>query len=333
MICIHNQSVRLWYLFLSLVLSLIAAFVASLAWGSTSLADQADPGLILHLRLQRSVVAALAGAALAVAGVLTQGLFRNPLAGPSVLGVNAGAALGGQVAMLCLGALGLSGIALELVVPFACVLGAAVALLCLLIGVRLASNAMLTILLIGIMLSSLFASFGALATSIAQEEWQLGRAMIYFSMGGLEGKAWIHASIAGPFIIAGILAACFWASRLNVWLAGEEEAASLGVKIKATRLALLCWSAVLAAMAVAIGGGVLFVGLIVPNVLRAWCRSDHRLLVPAAALAGASFLLACDVLTRLFPSRGVIPLGVVTGLIGAPLFILILLRQQRVLAR
>ena len=324
---------RQWYLFLSLVLSLLAAFVASLAWGSTSLSDQADPGLIVHLRLQRSVVAALAGAALAVAGVLSQGLFRNPLAGPSVLGVNAGAALGGQIAMLFLGSLGLSGLALELMVPFACVIGAMFALVCLLIGVRVASNAMLTILLIGVMLSSLFASFGALVTSIAQEEWQLGRAMIYFSMGGLEGKAWLHVYIAGPFIVAGILAACHWAPKLNVWLAGEEEAASLGVKIKSTRLALLCWAAILAAMAVAIGGGVLFVGLIIPNVLRAWCRSDHRILIPAAALAGASFLLACDVITRLFPSQGIIPLGVITGLIGAPLFIIILLRQQRVLAR
>lgn len=320
-----------WYLFLCLIGCLLAAIIASLAWGSTSLSEQNDTDLILSLRLQRSVVAALAGAALAVAGVLTQSLFRNPLAGPSVLGVTAGAALGGQIALLFLSAGVASTMAMEMLVPFACTLGAGLALLCLLLGVKVSANAMLSMLLIGVMLSSLFASMGALMTSIAQEEWQLGRAMIYFSMGGLEGKAWRHVYFAGPFIVMGILAAWYWAPVLNVWLAGEEEAASLGVRVKSVRVIILSWAAVLSAMAVSMGGGVLFVGLIVPNILRAWCRSDHRLLVPAAALAGASFLLGCDVVTRLFPGRGVIPLGVITGLIGAPLFIIILIRQQRVM--
>ncbi len=326
------------YLFSLLAVCLLLSFLSSLAFGSTSLADERFRDSILHLRLQRTVVAACAGAALAVAGVLTQALFRNPLAGPSVIGVNAGAALGGQLVLLCFG--GLASVlsinvseslyVMELLVPIGCCLGAGLSLFILLVGVRAASHAMVTILLIGVMLSSLFASLGALVTSLAQEEWELGRTIIYFSMGGLEGKAWHHVYFAAPFVLVGIIAAFLWSPALNVMLAGEDEARSLGVPVKKVRFWCLSWAAILSAMAVSIGGGVLFVGLIIPNVLRAWCRSDHRVLVPSAAIAGAAFVILCDVCTRIVPSVGIIPLGVITGLIGAPIFIVILIKQSRV---
>jgi len=310
---------------IALAAALAAAIGLSLAIGPAELG-----GGVLSLRAVRAALAALAGAALGVAGCLTQGLFRNPLAAPSVLGTSAGAALGGQLALLLHGALlgALPWLAPELLLPLGCVLGAGGAL-ALLLALTARGSGLLQVLLVGFLLSTAFASCGALAVSLGQASWELGRAMVVFSLGSLDGKGPAHIALAIPLVAIGALMAWRWARELDLLLAGEEEARSLGVALGAARLWILCWVAVLTAAAVAVGGGVAFVGLVVPHLLRPLVGVGHRRLIPAAVLGGATYLVLCDVAARLIPAIGDVPLGVVTGLLGLPVFLLVLRREQR----
>jgi iron complex transport system permease protein len=138
--------------------------------------------------------------------------------------------------------------------------------------------------------------------------------------------------LAAPLIAAGVLAAWAWARSLDLLLSGEEEAAALGVDVAATRRWLTIWVAVLTGAAVSVGGNVIFVGLIIPHALRPLIGVQHRRLIPAVALGGGTFVLACDILARIIPTRAEIPLGVVTGIIGAPVFLMLLARSRRELA-
>jgi iron complex transport system permease protein len=301
--------------------------------GAGSLADEGLRETLLSLRGARLAASFLAGAALAVGGVVVQGLLRNPLASPSILGTTAGAALGGQLVLLALPfvALPLPGemaVRSEMAVPIGCLVGALLSLLTLLALLRHTNDAV-TLLLTGFVLSSLFLALGSFVTSLAQNDWELGRAVVAFSLGGVSSAGTDHVLFALPLVIAGIGASFGWGKALDLLLSGEEEARSLGVDVPRLRWWSAVWVATLVAAAVSLGGNVSFVGLVVPHVLRPFAGWSHRRLVPAAALGGGIFLAACDVVTRAIPSHGEIPLGVVTGLVGAPLFLFLLLRQRR----
>ena len=307
----------------------LAALVAlaSMTVGAGSLADEGLRDTLLSLRGARLAASFLAGAALAVGGVVVQGLLRNPLASPSILGTTAGAALGGQLVLLALPLVALP-VRSEMAVPIGCLLGALVSLLVLLALLRHTNDAV-TLLLTGFVLSSLFLAFGSFVTSLAQNDWELGRAVVAFSLGGVSSAGTDHVLFALPLVIAGVGAAFGWGKALDLLLSGEEEARSLGVDVTRLRWWSAIWVATLVAAAVSLGGNVSFVGLVVPHVLRPFSGWSHRKLVPAAALGGGVFLAACDVVTRAIPSHGEIPLGVVTGLVGAPLLLFLLLRQRR----
>jgi iron complex transport system permease protein len=264
-----------------------------------------------------------------------QGLFRNPLASPSVLGTTAGAALGGQIVLMLHGAAAAAlpaWVAPEMALPIGCLLGAGVALALLLAVARRmlaqGGDGLVPVLLVGFILASALSSVAAFVTWLGQERWELGRALVAFGLGGVDGKGVGHVGLAVPLVLGGILAAWCWGSALDLLLAGEEEAAALGVDVRAARRWILAWTAVLTGAATAIGGGVAFVGLIVPHLLRPLTGVEHRRLIPAAALGGAAFLIACDALCRLAPGAE-LPLGVVTGLIGAPVFAWLLVRSAR----
>ncbi len=314
---------------LYVTLFVLAALVAltSMTVGAGSLADEELRETLLSLRGARLAASFLAGAALAVGGVVVQGLLRNPLASPSILGTTAGAAFGGQLALLALPFLALP-VRDEMAVPIGCLLGALLSLLALLALLRHTNDAV-TLLLTGFVLSSLFLAFGSFVMSLAQNDWELGRAVVAFSLGGVSSAGKDHVLFALPLVIAGIGAAFGWGKALDLLLSGEEEARSLGVDVSRLRWWSAVWVATLVAAAVSLGGNVSFVGLVVPHVLRPFAGWSHRRLVPAAALGGGIFLAACDVVTRAIPSHGEIPLGVVTGLVGAPLFLVLLLRQRR----
>ncbi|MEL6713888.1 MAG: iron chelate uptake ABC transporter family permease subunit, partial [Planctomycetota bacterium] len=206
--------------------------------------------------------------------------------------------------------------------------GAWLSLTVLLVIVRRNSGP-LAVLLTGFILSSLFLSVGGFLTSLAQERWELGRAVVAFTLGGVEAKGPRHVALALPLVAAGAAAAFGWRRHLDVLLSGEEEAQALGVDVPLVRRWVIAWTATLTAAAVAVGGNVTFVGLVVPHVLRPFVGVSHRALLPTALVGGAAFVTWADVLTRVLPTRGQVPLGVVTGLVGAPVFLVLLARANR----
>lgn len=318
-----------WFVLLVL---LLLGCAAALQVGEGDLSDAALRATFLSLRGWRLANALLAGAALSVGGVLVQGLFRNPLASPSILGTTAGASLGGVLVLVLWNSLLLGRVPDwlpgELLLPIGCLAGAWVAL-----GLLLATTGrrpgIVAVLLTGFILSSFFLSLGGLLSSMAQETWELGRAVVAFTLGGVDTKGPRHVAIALPMVLVGTAVALGWSHHLDAMLAGEEEAASLGVDVVRVRRWVIIWTATLTAAAVAISGGLSFVGLIVPHALRPFVGETHRRLVPAAFVGGATFVVWADVIVRLVPSRGHVPLGVVTGLIGGPVFLFLLARAQR----
>jgi iron complex transport system permease protein len=312
--------------------TLLLAVVASLTVGVGSLDDPQLRSAFLAIRGARLGASLLLGAALATAGVLVQGLFRNPLADPGLIGTTAGAVLGGKLALVALefafGAGAWSGLAPELWVSIGSVVGAGSALLCLLLLMR-RSSSVLVLLLVGFSLSSLFASMGGVLSTVAERSWELGRALSGFALGSVAGVSSRHLLLTVGPIVIGFFAAYRLAPSLDVLLYGEEEASALGLDVSFVRRWACVWVAVLTGAAVALGGFVGFVGLIVPHALRPFLGAEHARLLPYAAIFGAVFVALADVCCRFMPGGTEIPLGVVTGLVGAPLFLRLLIQSQR----
>jgi ABC-type Fe3+-siderophore transport system permease subunit len=310
----------------------LLACALALAVGHGDLSDPNLRDVFLRLRAQRLAGAFLAGSALSVAGVLVQGLFRNPLASPSVIGTSAGASLGGRVALLGTQWLLINGslpwLRPELLIPIGCI-GGALAALALLFAVAEVKDDLVVLLLTGFLLSSMFMSVEGFVTSLAQERWELSRAVLSFALGDVSGVGPRQLALAAPLVLIGIALAYSWSVPLDLMLTGEEEALSLGADVTLIRRWVVVWTSILTAAAVAIGGNVGFVGLVVPHALRPWVGITHRRLIPAAALGGGIFVVSCDVLCRVLPGRSEVPLGVVTGIVGAPTFLWLLLKHRR----
>ena len=314
------------------LLTLGACGVAALGLvlGSTSGQGGSLDEQVLALRGLRTAAAALVGAGLAVGGAAVQGLFRNPLASPSILGTTAGANLGGQLALMGAQSTAVASLAVapDMWIPIGCVVGALFALGIVLLFVRTGTD-IVTLLLVGFVLSSLFLSMSSFVTSLSQESWALGRAMVGWTLGSVSGTGVRQLLFALPLVLVGSIALWGWGSALDVLLSGEDEAASLGVDVVQVRRWVVVWVALLTGAAVSVSGGVAFVGLIAPHIVRPWTGPRHRRLIPACAVFGALFLMLCDIVCRIVPSQSAIPLGVVTGLIGAPVFLWLLVRYER----
>lgn len=321
---------RAWLLVIAAVSVLIV--VASLFVGH----DVALSTTFLELRGMRAAAAFLAGAALAVSGVVLQTLFRNPLVDPGILGTTAGASLGGQLVILAFAlapaSLRPAFVVPEMLVPLGCLAGALVALAILLAVLR-HTRSELAVVLSGFLLSSVFLSIGALVVTFASNSWELGRAVISFTLGGVGGAGLRHVLLAVPLVVIALVALWLWARPLELLLSGEDEATTLGVDVRQVRWWTVIWVAVATSAAVAIGGNLGFVGLVVPHVLRPLVGVAPRTLLPVAALGGGAFVVLCDTLVRAAPVRGELPLGVITGLVGGPLFLVLLVRSQREVAR
>jgi iron complex transport system permease protein len=208
------------------------------------------------------------------------------------------------------------------------VLGAGVSLFTLLAVVSLRVSP-LVLLLTGWALMMLFQSFGSLLTHLYAEAWELNRAVNALNVGSLSGVGARQVLLSLVMTLGGAIPAFLSAGALDVLLSGEEEAESLGVDVRRERFWLVMWVSLMTAGAVAVGGSVGFVGLIVPHALRPWVGQRHRSLLPAVFVAGGTFVVACDVICRLIPLQADIPLGVVTDLIGAPIFLRMLIRLAR----
>jgi iron complex transport system permease protein len=299
------------------------AFRALLAGPPSGPDAPAAAVIVWELRLPRAVLAWIVGAALAFSGAIFQGLFRNPLADPFVIGVSGGASVG-AVAAIAAGA-SVSFLGLDTVPLFAFAGGVAAVALVYALGRSGGRASMDTLLLAGLAVGAFCASLTTLllwlnAGGIAE--------MILWLMGHRDAARWSHVGAALPYAaIAGALGLAY-ARDLNALSLGEEQAQQLGVNVARSRKALLAAGTLAAAAAVAVSGLIGFVGLIVPNALRQLTGADHRRLLPASALAGGAFLVMADAAARALPPSG-LPLGIVTGLCGGPFFLYILHRGKR----
>jgi iron complex transport system permease protein len=305
----------------------LGLFVGRGGLGTTAL----DP-TFLALRAQRTAVAFCSGASVAVAGAVVQGLFRNPLANPQILGTTSGAVLGAHVALLATVLLFGGGsaypVAPEMMVPIGALLGACVSLFALLAVASLRVG-LLTLLLTGWGLMALFQGLSAFLNALFQEAWELNRALSVLNLGSISASGPKQVLLVVVMTLGGTLPVLLSSSTLDVLLTGDEEALSLGVDVARERFWLVLWVAVLTAGAVAVGGSVGFVGLIVPHALRRFVGQRHRFLLPCVFAAGGAFVVICDLACRVIPLRSEIPLGVLTDLIGAPVFLHMLLGLAR----
>lgn len=282
--------------------------------------------IVGQIRLPRVLLAAIVGAVLASSGAAMQGLFRNPLADPSLIGVTAGASLGASIMIVVSGtvATGISGLSLISLGAFAG------GLLSVLLVYRLATSpngtSVATMLLAGIAITALAGSLGNLLEFYANNETL--RRISLWRMGGLEGANYPRLAIAvtiGGFVLYFLPK---FSTALNALLLGESEARHLGIDIDRVKLALIVCVAIGVGTAVALAGSIAFVGLIVPHMVRMIIGPDHKTLLPASALAGACLLVLADTLARLVLAPTELPVGVVTALIGVPFFISLLRKRH-----
>jgi ABC-type Fe3+-siderophore transport system permease subunit len=284
----------------------------------------ADEAIIWELRLPRVLGAALVGAGLAGAGVIFQGLLRNPLADPYLLGTSGGAALAATIAYLIPLQLGLFNYAL---VPAAAFVGALGAILLVYNLARSGGRTpIMTLLLAGFAASSLMAALMSFLMLLNQATLQR---VVLWTMGGISASGWSQLVVVATLISVGLLLAVLLTNDLNAFLLGEEQAAALGVAVERKKFFLLVVGALLTGAAVALSGLVGFVGLIVPHIVRLILGPEHRRLLPASVLSGAIFLVLADLVARLLIAPSEIPLGVVTALLGAPFFIYLLRKSKR----
>lgn len=279
----------------------------------------AEAKILLYVRLPRVLAAALSGAALAVSGVLIQAVLSNPLASPNVIGVNAGA---GFFTFLCL-AIFPSAVQLRSLSAF---LGALAATL-LVYGISAAAGTgKLTILLSGMAVSTIFtAGMNALKTFSPNTLYNGST----FLIGGFSGISLSDLSPVWFFMLPALLASLLSSRQIDVLCLGEETAKSLGLAVGAVRFWLIFLACVLAGGAVSFSGLLSFVGLLVPHIARRLFGQAHRVLLPAAALSGAMFVVLCDLLSRTLFAPYEIPVGILLSLLGGPFFLFLLLRRRK----
>ena len=286
-----------------------------------------DETIIFQIRLPRVIGGALVGAALATAGVLFQGLLRNPMADPYIIGTSAGAALGATIAMMLPINLAFLGFGL---VPAAAFIGALATVILVYNLARVGGKTpIISMLLAGFVVSALLAAVMAFMMSMS-DRFGLNLHSVYsFLMGHISVTSWGQIAIIAPLVIGGIIGARFFAFHLNAFSLGEEGAAYLGIEIERDKILILALGSLLTAAAVSISGLVGFVGLVVPHAVRLSLGPDHRFLLPASALVGAAFLIIADLLARILLAPVEIPVGVITAIIGAPFFIYLLRHSRR----
>ncbi|MGE5590203.1 MAG: FecCD family ABC transporter permease [Bacillota bacterium] len=334
-----RQALRL----LMLVGLLVVAGLAGVALGSVRLsagevvrslahppwragASPAGAGAIIwDLRLPRVVLAALVGAGLSIAGAGFQGLFRNPLADPFILGISSGGALGAALAILASVQLGwvASGI-----IPVTAFLGALVTVgLVYAVAAAPGRASSLNLILAGVAVSAFLSAGLSFLTSIASDPAQ--KAISFWLVGGFTSASWRHVVLAGPYILAGSLVLLLLGRDLNLLALGEETARQMGVSVTVVQAALVVAASLTTAAAVAVTGVIGFVGLVMPHLTRLWVGPDHRWLLPASALSGAAFLVLADTLGRTLFSPLEVRVGIITGLVGGPFFLYLLQRSRR----
>lgn len=329
---------------LALIVLLLIACYASLAIGASELPlwsvlrDMATGDevarihqiVLFDIRLPRLILGVLIGASLAVSGAMMQGLFRNPLADPGIVGVGAGAGLGAVIAIVVGSFLPLAfqNWAGSALVPVCAFIGAWVSTIALYgVSTRGGKTSVATMLLAGIALGSMIGAVIGILTYMADDA-QL-RDLTFWGMGSLAAATWSKVLTVGPAILICLALAPLLARGLNGLALGEAAAMHIGINVQRTKNLAILFVAVTTGLAVSVSGGIGFVGIVVPHLLRLASGPDHRALLVNAGLLGATLLVAADVISRTIVAPAELPIGIITAILGSPVFLWILLTRQK----
>jgi iron complex transport system permease protein len=299
--------------------AIVQALLARIPFlGVHSPLSRADDAILVQLRLPRVVLGCLVGGMLASAGASYQGVFRNPLADPYLLGVAAGAGLGATIAV----AYGPAGASSSGVLPLAAFAGAAVAVVAAyLLGRSGRNRGPATLVLAGVVVAAFFT---AMQTFVQQQHADTLEEVYSWLLGRLATSGWHEVALVSPYIAVSATVLLLHGRLLDVLSVGDEEAQSLGVNVRLVRLLVIAAATVGTAAAVAVSGLIGFVGIIVPHAIRLLAGPSYRLLLPLSVLCGAAFLVLADVIARTALSPAELPIGVVTAFFGAPFFAVVL---------
>ena len=317
------------YIFLGLTLLLLVLALLDICSGSVwisplrlgTIANSQSPlaNILLHLRLPKMITAILAGASLSVAGLMMQTLFRNPLAGPYILGVSSGASLGVALVTMCAVALGSNGL-----ISGAAIVGSVlVMLLVMLIAKRIRSN--VTLLIVGMMVGNIAGALVNMIQNFANPDSL--KLFIVWTLGSLNGVGWNELPTLAIGVLIALVLVLILIKPLNGLLLGEDYARGLGINVERTRWMMVVASCLLAGSVTAFCGPIAFVGVAVPHIARGiFATSNHRLTVPASVLIGANILLVCDILCNIGTYS--LPISTVSALFGAPIILWIILKKK-----
>lgn len=320
--------------FLLLIVLLGAAIIIASSVGAVSIAlsdiltgdlTQSNQAILLSIRLPRVLLAVAVGAALAVSGAAMQGLFRNPLADPGLIGISSGAALAVAVMVVLAGPIaGVFGLYSLSVAAF---FGGLVTCLLIFKFAKLSGTFSVTyMLLAGIAISAITGAATGFLTYLSDDQ-QL-RALTFWTMGSLGGAQWPALFVVLTVVTPAIAVLVKYAMQLNLLLLGEQEAHYLGINIKRLKFIIITCTALSVGVSVAVSGIIGFVGLVIPHLVRLSLGPDHRALIPASALLGALLLVVADTFARTIVAPAEMPVGVITSMIGGPFFLWLLLKQN-----
>ena len=316
-------------LILALALASLAIGPAAIPFATAAKAlfsGEGSAGVIVRdIRLPRTLLAILIGATLGATGAALQGLLRNPLADSSVFGAPQAAALGAVLVLY----FGLAG-ALSFALPLAAILGALVSI-GLVVAVAGRDGSTVVLVLAGLAIGSLAGAATSLAISLSPNPFAITE-IVFWLLGSLEDRSMVHVVLAAPFLASATALLLTTGPALRALSLGEETAESLGVDVARTRLVIVGASAVGAGASVAVAGAIGFVGLVAPHLVRPLCGYDPARTLMPATLAGAALLLAADCAVRLIPSGAEVRIGVLTALLGVPIFLWIIARRRGELA-
>lgn len=313
---------------------LVIAVIYDLTWATyrISFGDVVDVitgngtwanNILVKDNAQRVAIGALVGSGLAACGCVMQAVFRNPMASPYILGLSSGASLGAAIGLIFAIPFIPMAVATPLLAFITCL-----ATMFLVYGVAHVggSTHTETLLLTGIAISSMMSAVVSFLTFIAGDKME---DIVFWSMGSLSRADWGEIAVVAPMVFIGIAVMSCYSKSLNAIMIGDSHAMDLGIEVGKTRLTLLIASTVVTAAAVSFVGAIGFVGLIIPHIFRIILGPDNRTLLPVSALGGAAFLILCDYLAHVVaPEYGVLPIGVLTALVGAPYFIYLLRRRK-----
>ncbi len=311
--------------------SLLRAVLELFGWAGSEGVNSQDGLILFSIRFPRVLLAGLVGVCLSVCGTAMQGLFRNPLADPSLIGVSSGASAGASLMIVMGGGALLQGgqFAGLSVVALGAFVGGFVAVI---LVYRLATSAtgtsVATMLLAGIAISALAGALNSLLSFVADDE--MLRRISLWQMGSLDAANWPRVWIAAGAVMIVMMLLPREGAALNAFLLGESEARHLGIAVDAVKRRLILMTAMAIGISVAVAGTISFVGLIVPHIIRLLIGPDHRYLIPASALAGAMLLIVADAIARVVVAPAELPAGILTALLGTPFFLSLLAQKRTV---